>query len=251
MTIKRTNVDITDNGDTLSVLTTTLTKSDKQVQAQTALLVAQFSQFADEGGTVSITTPEQYDSSAELLHVIANHQDYIRDRHRDVKAKAYQLHRSICDLESSELKEPNRLETALKIARKRYRQLDEERQYQENERIKSEIQAAAERSVTEQAIELLQQGDEAQAHQLLAQVSSGEVQPVTAPPPQIIKAPKSEGLTVKKYKRFKVVNSQAIKRPYLEPNTKLIQGEVNLHGKGAEEIVGGIEVFFVESEARR
>lgn len=230
------------------------TKSDRQVQAQTALLVAQFAEFADEGGVIRITTAEQYEKSGVLLQMIASHEDYIKDRHREVKKKSNELHKAVCDLENSELKEPGRLKSAILPAREQYRRLDEERQHQEAERIKRELKSAAETSVIEQATELISTGDASdtqQGLQLLSSVAAGDIKPVTQAPTLIVRTPKSAGIPLRKLKRFRVVNLAAVKREYMEPDMQLIQKIVDARGKAAEEIVGGIEFYEKESEAPR
>lgn len=243
----------TDNGSGSAVLSVVVTKSDRQVQAQTAALVAAAADFQDAGGTISIVTREQYDRTTELVRLVAAHQDYIKDRHRDVKAKAFQLHRSICDLENGELKEPNRLETALKIARERFRRLDEERQLQESEKIRRELQAAAETSVIEQATELLLTGQADEGARLLSSVGAGQVQPVTVAPVAVIRPVKSEGIGLRKTKKFRMIDPMKLLRPYLMPDEKLIQRVVTARGKDAEQLVGpgSIEVYEKESESVR
>jgi hypothetical protein len=103
-------------------------------------------------------------------------------------------------------------------------------------------QEAAEQAAIERATALLDEGKDDEAEGLLTALAMGEVEPTFEAPVKVV-APKAEGTSVRMLKRYRVTDESKVRRAYLTPDHKAIQALVNQAGKGAEEIVGGIEFF--------
>lgn len=163
---------------------------------------------------------------------------------------AHSLHKQLLATYKGLVEPFDKAEEVLSLARQKYRREVEERQRVEAERVELEMKAEAERLALEEAGELFSQGDEDAATQLLAQLADGQVEPI-APPPMVEQRVKASGLTVRKLKRFRVVNVNLINRQYLIPDLAAIQKVVNESEDPIAVVGAGIELFELESEAVR
>lgn len=110
--------------------------------------------------------------------------------------------------------------------------------------IERALKEEAERVAIEKALELMDSGDEEGAVELLGV----EPQPLVSVP-VVVRSTKVEGSSFRVLKRFRVVDVDKVSREYMVPDEKKIQEVVNRLGKGAEKVVGGIEMFEVGSVA--
>jgi len=106
-----------------------------------------------------------------------------------------------------------------------------------------ELEQAVNRATEEQAAleisESLERGDEEGAEAIANQLarSTGVELPVN------VASPKSESASVRTVVRWRVVDHESMSRHYMIPDSALITRCVKLRGKGAEALVGGIEVY--------
>lgn len=127
-------------------------------------------------------------------------------------------------------------------------------QEREIAKIKEATWEELDKAKLEEAVELIEQGDETTALDLLE--SLGERQPGVSSIEDlvpVIRKPQVEGLSVRTLKRFRVIDASLIKPEFMMPDAVKIQKVVTDNGKRAEEIVGagGIEVFDKQSVASR
>ena len=111
---------------------------------------------------------------------------------------------------------------------------------EEAARIAQKAAEIAEEEITARALELIEEGEDDQAEEMLAELE-GDVE-VSAPP--VVRVdPVATGTSARMLKRFRVVNEAAIRREYLMPDEKKIKRALLEHGFDAAKIVGGIEVY--------
>jgi hypothetical protein len=128
-----------------------------------------------------------------------------------------------------------------------------ESQRQQHEAKERSIREQAEKEMLEEVGELLDQGtleSTDEASELISEMSAPKVNQIV---PFIEQRPKAAGRSVATLKRFRVVNPQKVKPPYLKTivDEKKIQRLVIAVYKEAEEIVGGIEVYKLPSMRRK
>lgn len=131
---------------------------------------------------------------------------------------------------------------------------ERDRQLKEAAEVARQLQESAEEAAAEEAARLLSSGSEEDAQEaegVLARLGAGEIEPLSTPIPMTLTRPKTEGISVRTYKRYRVIDETKIRRGYLTPDSAKIQSKVTEMGKEAEGVVGGIEVYEEEGIARR
>jgi hypothetical protein len=126
-------------------------------------------------------------------------------------------------------------------------------QEREITKIRAGTQAELEKSAVEEAVTLIEQGEESSAQEILESLSLDQMSSSIASLTPIIRKPQVEGLSVRTLKRFKVIDVSLIKPEFMMPDTVKIQKCVTENGKRAEEIVGkgSIEYYEEKSVASR
>jgi hypothetical protein len=161
---------------------------------------------------------------------------------KDSKAGAHKLHKDICAMEMKLQEVPLRIEAVLrpKVTLYRAEQAAISARKAEEERKKAQDLEEERRLAQAQAMEAAGQPEVAEA------IIDA---PMPPPAPVAPATPKLEGVVTKKTLKFRVVNPDAVGRDYCEPSEKKIRDMVSAVGMKAAQMVGGIEVFEVESLA--
>jgi hypothetical protein len=117
-----------------------------------------------------------------------------------------------------------------------FKNQEDAKRRKEQEEAQAKARKLAEDEQLRKAAALEAQGKKSQAEAVLAQPT--KPQAVIIPP----SLPKSQSV-IKTVKKYKVVDENGVKREFCSPNAGQMWKAVQLYGKKAEEIVGGIEVW--------
>lgn len=150
------------------------------------------------------------------------------------------------------------LDAALQRGRDQWRRDEDLRRAAELAAQQRLIEEEAEATLVEQAEALISAGREDEANVILESVGNGTADTAAAvaassPLPASLArtAPREDGISIAKLKRFRYVNPETyagVKSEYMIGDTKTIQSLVTKQGKRAETTVGGIVVFEIDSE---
>jgi hypothetical protein len=219
--------------------------------------------------TITISSDEEYEKAGDFLTtVILPALSEVNEGYDDLISEAYQLHKNM-------IAKKRKYETPLKEARKviersminwtrekARRQQEEVRRLQAaaeeeakrraEEEILEKIEAALENENDEESDRLIRvlNGDEADIDEYGREVEEREVEILL---PIEVSKPKAEGVSIRKLKKYRVIDVDKIKREFMMVDEKKIQRVVTAMGEAAEELVGegSIKVYEEESVAGR
>lgn len=227
-------------------------------------IAAQHLTIVEQATALTIADPESAALAGSLLATIRTRRKAIAEAFAPMKKSAHDAHRHACDLEKraderwaaaeadvkkeigrwDEHCEAERREQERLAAIERRRQEDEQRRLAELERVRlqkeSDEQTLAVAAIAESV------GDTEGAARILEHaptIRTPDPEPVMPTPIAVAPQAKVPGASVRKVWRHRIVNRNAIKREYLEPNASAIAQVVKALGPDAVNAVGGIEVY--------
>lgn len=214
--------------------------------------------LATQARALVITTDDQYAAAGETISaIIKPARAQIETDFKESKDALYKAHKSVCALEKSYDAPYAQAEALLKAERDKYRRLQDEIARREQERLAREQAVRVEEQLAADAQRLLSSGDardEAEAAEILEEVATG-INPATFVVPALpaAKTLQTPGSSVRKLKRYSLLDPTKLKREYMMPDPDAIQNQVDKYGVLAEKICGegSIKYFEKDSESFR
>jgi hypothetical protein len=197
-----------------------------------------------------IENEDEYQVSGEILRQVKTLKDRIINHHKPIKEATKDAYDSVVVAEKSLLTPLDYIRAKIEGVRAGYRARIKALQQAEQSRLQQVLQNTATEQAVQRAATLIEQGKESEAREIVDRLGRGEIKPISEVP-IIIKTPKSEGVGTRTLKRFRVVDINKVDLRFLIINKTKVNQVIRIHGKKAEEIVGGIEYYEEEREIVR
>lgn len=196
------------------------------------------SEMLERANALEITDNKAYVAADKMQVVLKEFETAIVNDHKEAKFTAWMAHKAAVAAEAKDLEPVTQARKVLKTKMAAWEdKLEKERvAEEERQRKEREKEAAAEREKARKAA--LKSGDKELAKEIAA--APLQVAPVVLPSA----VPESK-TTIRKIKKFRIMDATLVKREFLTPDEVKIGGVVRSMGKAAEALVGGIEVYEV------
>ena len=188
--------------------------------------------------TWDIKSNEDYSALDSFTKGLQSLKRTIIDDFADSKKAAKATHQAVCDQESAHL---GKVEEAIREGKVKlftWDKAQEKARQEAEDKARAEAKAKADQEALDAATAAQKSGDHEGAKAILEEA-------VQAPAPTVIvpsMVPKRQTV-IRTVKKFRIKDPKAIKPEFLTPDEKKIGGIVRSMGKGAESVVGGIEVY--------
>lgn len=211
----------------------------------------------DQAREIVVTNDEQYKLAGEFIAGCKMLIGKIEFEHADTIKRAHESHKAALALKDSHVRPVKQAIEIASIPALAYKREQDRLAREEAARIAAEQRKAEEERRLKEAEALDAAGHADKADEVLDQPM-----PVARPIRVESAVPKVQGLSTRRKWKCRLINPQAVSRPYLEPNLKLINIKVDgaFHGmaevtasmiKALESEIGGVEVYEEETFAGR
>lgn len=204
--------------------------NEKQLEKKVGDIVAQ-------ANALVIVTPSDYEVAGGMLVGTKNVLKVIDDMYDEIIADANRTHKNACAKKASYATPVKGVKLTLNNKMGKWVHDQEELRKIEEVKAQKAAQTSVDNSTLQQAEALENAGKHDEAQALLNKP------PVAPPAVSAPAAPKAKGTSVRKRYLHRVVNPIRIPREYLMLNDSKIRQMVTAHGKLAEQMIPGIEVW--------
>jgi len=199
-------------------------------------LKAKSVELAEEVKAMTVTDEESYKAVGEAIKSLHDHEKDVKESLREIKSKAYNLHKGITAAEKDILAGIDQLRTEKKREMARWQAEQERKRREEEERLRREVEKKLEEERLRKALELEKEGKKDEAEAALNEPAF-----VPPPPPPTQAVPKVQGVKFRTVWKFKIVDEAKIPREYLMVDEKKIRKVVEALKEQAN--IPGIEVY--------
>lgn len=201
--------------------------------------------LARQAQEFTIEDASDYEFSLTIAEEAIKRQKAITDFFAASKKLAFDLHRSICKMESDLLQPYMQIERLIKDRRLNWRQAEEQKRLKAEAEQRRIAHAAEQQRLLDEAAALEKEGEKEAAEVVLEQA-----QTVQAPAVVVQSTvPKQVGSSIRKKHSYRIDDEAMVPREFCSPDPKKIKATVDAYGMGAK--ISGVTVFPDENEAIR